>query len=316
MSLFKLFITCCITVASLTGQAFAVKFSVVAPEDALTNRQPITALVYIDTEGKTLSGISGKFSFKEDLFIVRSISVESSAVSLWVEQPTVSKEKTYDGNTSISFEGIFPGGFDGVRSPYYKGVKPGLLFTVTLVPRNKGKGVFMVHDVDVRQYDPQASRIATPSYIKAVSVPELLPEGKETSEVFLKKIESDTLTATVTRSDLVANNKWFVSFNEYAPKSSYKEVYVAESNSYNYESISPYFWREARNPHILAYQNRSMYVHLKIVYSNNTYTVITIPPVENSSATTSLSRILISVVALSLLLYFYVYRNKEYFKKR
>ena len=59
-------------------------------------------------------------------------------------------------------------------------------------------------------------------------------------------------------------------------------------------------------PYVLLFQDRTKYIHVKVVYSDHTYTLRTLPPVENSQSIPSMSRILLGIALLLLCVYFYV----------
>jgi hypothetical protein len=81
---------------------FAANITISAPEKAVSNRQPIVVQIFLDTGKDILSGISGDFSFPSEMFTISDITVEGSAVSLWVKQPHVSEEKYFDNRTPPS----------------------------------------------------------------------------------------------------------------------------------------------------------------------------------------------------------------------
>jgi hypothetical protein len=271
---------------------------------ALANAQPIEVQIFLNPEEDTLSGISGSFSFPEDMFSIEDIVVESSVVSLWVKQPAISNEKYLDSRTHITFEGIFPGGYEGVRSPYYGGKKPGILFSVILVPKLKGMGAFIVDDVVLHRFDGEASLIDVPSVFRLISVPDL-NVTKTVSSSLVHRIKSPTLTAAITRDSLISNNAWYLFINESKPVSGIESVYVAETDDYNGEIVEPSSWRKVTMPYVLLYQDRSKFVNVKIVYANRTYTTITLPPVENSNSISLISRILVSIVIVLCVIYAY-----------
>ena len=283
---------------------FAARVYMQAPESASANRTPFTILVQIDAEKKTLSGLSGMFSFPSELFEIQEISTEGSAVSVWVTHPKVSSEKFFDARTHIVFEGIMPGGFSGVRSPYYEGALPGTLFSVTLIPKNSGAGTFILDDSELHLYDRDATTVEGESDIKIIRVPTLSgrEEEKKTTPTFIK---NQSVSTSVTHSELINNGAWYLSVNEIESHSSVENIFVAESNESNPFLVSDYDWRNTSSVYVLLHQDRTKYIHTKIVYSDNTYTFQTIKPVDNRTPISYLSRILIGV--LFLLFFFYQY---------
>ncbi len=292
----------------LSGVSLSVVYSaeilISAPAKNANNRNPVMVQVLLDSKRDTISGISGNFSFPSDLYTLSDISTESSVVSLWVKQPTISQEKYLDGRTHVQFEGIFPGGFKGVESPYYQGVRPGIVFSVKLTPKNKGKGVFTVDEIVLNEFSSSASPLPTMSAIKSFEIP-ALPTETPSLEIIPFEIKSPTLTALITRDPLINNNAWYVIINEREQKSSIEKVLIAETNNRHPFSVDDFTWRQVESPHVLFFQNRTKYVHIKVIYSNNSYAFRTLPPVENSQSIPFASRILVGIASSLLVLYFY-----------
>lgn len=287
-----------------TAYTFSAAITISSPVKSSPNRTPVTVRVMLDPEKDSISGMSGNFSFPTDLFSIGDISTQSSVVSLWIKQPAVTDEHYLDGRTHILFEGIFPGGYDGVRSPYYKGVRPGIVFTVQLIPKNKGQGVLMIDDVLLNAYDSEATPLKAVSSAVTIENPSL-------SDTYLtapnpsKEVESPTLTAFISQDVLINNNAWYLMVNEREQKSSIQKIYVVENDEYHASLVGEYEWRLEKTPYVLIHQNRTKYVHVKVIYSNNTYTLRTLPPVENSKDFPLASRILLSVALALLVLYVY-----------
>lgn len=292
------------TIFSLYASAHGAVITIVAPEKALANRQLVTVQVFLDGEGDVMSGISGNFSYDAELFNVQNISTESSVVSLWIKQPTVSNEIYLDGRTHVTFEGIFPGGYMGVRSPYYEGMRPGKVFTITLIPKNKGVGNFVVDDIVLNTYNSEATPLKTESVIRSIAVPHLI-EGSPTLQSNPVEVKNGTLLTFVTRDPLVNNNAWYLIVNEEQKKSAVDTIYVAETDDWNAHLVDESMWKKSSSQHILLYQKRTKYIHVKVAYSDATYTLTTLSPVENSTSIPIASRILLSVALALLALYLY-----------
>lgn len=295
--------------------ASAAKIVLEAPSVTSNSGQPITVEVLLDAEGDIISGVSGNFSFPADLFEVESISTRSSIVSLWVMQPKISDERYLDGRTHITFEGIFPGGYDGVRGAYYEATKPGVMYTVSLRPKTIGVGTLVVDDIVINSFSQDAQPLPVSSYIKDIRVPQV-PVMKERKEGELRRVENTTLNAFVTRSELVNRNAWYLVVNERESVSSMSRVYVAESEQTSPELLKEREWREVVTPHVLLYQDRTKYIHVKIIYSDGTFLLRTLPPVENSESISLKSRILVSVIALLFVAYFYGQHALSLFRKK
>ncbi len=297
---FLVFVTLISSYTSLYGAVITIA----SPSNALTNRQPVIVQVFLDSENETISGISGDFSYDTELFTLDTISTENSILSLWVKQPTLSHDIYLDGRTHIIFEGIFPGGYSGVRSPYYQGVRQGKIFSVTLIPKSSGAGNFMVDNIELNAYNSEATPIKTESAIRQITVPFL--SGAITSAAHVPvEIKSSSPPSFITRDPLVNNNAWYLVTNDEQGKSAINTIYVAETDDWNAHLVGERQWKKATNQYILAYQQRTKYVHIKIIYSDSTYTLTTLPPVENSTTIPLASRILGGVAALLLVFYLY-----------
>lgn len=275
-----------------------------APEMASSNGKPVVVRILVDPQGTSLSAISGTLSFPSELFDVDKITTQSSIVSIWVTHPQVSTERYFDSRTRINFEGIMPGGFSGVRSPYYDGVKPGVVFTITLLPKASGVGSLMLDNTELHAYDSNGTKLAAESYSANITIPNLTSTTK-TNLVVPNKVNSATLKATLARDSLIASNSWYLTVLEDESVRPINHIEVAESSEYNPDKVPSYEWKIATNPYVLLYQSRVKYVHVKVLYENDTYATKTIPPVENSSAFPYISLILVCIVAILLVLYHY-----------
>lgn len=289
---------------AMLSQVNAARMLIESPESASSNREPLSLSVLLDTEGVTVSGLSGDFSFPSELFDVKIISTHNGIVPLWVVQPKVSLDKSFDQRTHITFEGVVPGGFNGVRSPYSSGLFPGILFTVTLIPKGSGEGDFVLDDVEVHAYDDTGSLVLSTGDKKNISVP--LLTGKETKQsAELTPAPSTTITMTVNSSEFINNGAPYVYVHEEDPSRTIDHIEVAETSEYNPSYVSSSNWRIVKNPFVLTYSSRTKYIHAKIVYTDNTYALKTLPPVENSQAFLQQSRILIYIIITIFLLYHY-----------
>lgn len=305
MKLLLKFLCISFSISLITAQGvFAARVYMEAPNEAKSTREPFILTVYLDTEKEIVSGIAGTLTFPTELFEVEDISTKGGVVSMWASSPKIPEEKYFDGRTHITFEGIMPGGFEGVRSPYYDGVRPGGVFSVKLIPKNKGSGNFILENIELHAFDENGSLIPSGGSIKVVTVPALVVDMPKVSQD-TSRIYSSTLTASIARSELIARNAWYVTVHEDSTINSVDHVEIAESSYYDPEDVPLFLWRTATTPYVLLYQSRSKYVHVKVVYTNKTYALQTLPPVENSSNIFNLSRILVGIIISTLLFFRY-----------
>lgn len=291
-------------IIAVSSSVNAAQMYIISPESASSNREPLALSILLDGEGDVVSGLSGNFSFPSELFDVKTISTQNGIVSLWIEQPHVSEEKTFDQRTHIFFEGIIPGGFNGVLSPFHKKPSPGIIATIVLIPKGEGRGFFTLTDTELHAYDAHATVLSNKEDKHQIVVPHL--SGKAITQLKeLVMTDNKTVTMTLGTSDLVNNNAPYVYVHEADPSRTIDHIEFAESDDYNPNYVSQHEWRTGTNPYVLMYSSRTKYIHAKIIYTNKQYTFVTVSPVENSQLFLRQSRILVYILVAISLLYFY-----------
>jgi hypothetical protein len=286
-----------------------------APKTASSNREPLSLSVFLDPENDTVSGVSGNFSFPSALFDIKNITTQNGIIPLWVTQPHVSVEKSFDQRTHITFEGIVPGGFGGVRTPYATGIYPGIVFTVTLIPKGSGSGNFVIENSELHAFDDRGTLIASTGDSQPISVPILTGKEIEKSLVLKPLFNVNTVNVNIATSELVNNNAPYLYVREENSSHAIDRIEVAETSTSNAANVSEREWHVATNPYPLAYTARTKYIHVKIIYTDNTYTIKTVSPVENSQPFLNLSRILVYILVVISLVYFYGKNFLHFFKK-
>lgn len=295
--------------------AHAAVLSFDSPKSVSSNRSPFVVTVFLETENDSVSGISGDLSFSSELFDVKTISTQNGVIPLWVQSPHVSKDTQFDRKTHITFEGIIPGGFNGMRTPYASGIYPGIVFTVTLIPKNKGDGDISLQDIEIRAYDEKATLLSTKSSTRPVSIASL--SGQVYSgDNELTFVSSDSVRMEVSANELIHARNPYVYVYDENPSRAINYIQIAESHEYKPENVSLSSWRTATNPYVLLDASRSKYIHAKIVYTDNTFTYATTEPVENLQSFSQLSRILVYIVIAIFLLYHYGKNFLHLFSKK
>jgi hypothetical protein len=299
------FILLIILIASTEiSNTFAAELSIEAPKKTSANREPFYVVLYLDAEGDTVSGLSGDFSFPSILFDVKSISTQNGIVPLWMFAPHVSEDKTFDGRTHIMFEGMIPGGYHGNSSPYYEGVKPGVVLVVGLLPKEQGRGSLLLDSVELHAYDENASLLPSHSSLRIVDVPKLSELHTPKTEA-LQEVKRSSFVVDISRNENVNANAWYIFAHDSDATNLLDHIVVAETDEYDPRHVSMFMWHTTANPYVVAFQARSKYIHVKGVYADGTYSIVTLPPVENSAHFLKVSRILISIVTVLFLIYHY-----------
>ena len=322
MYIHKLFIIGGIVLISISSgiAVFSASLQIVAPSSASINGEPFTVSIFLNTEGQPVSAIGGVLSFDSSLVSVERITTQGSAVPLWIQQPKVLDESIQQATTSIVFEGMMPGGFTGVRSPYYKDVRPGSLFTVLLKPKQEGIARISLHDIELHAFDKDGTLLLVSPVTSIVEIPKQSTVYPSTEKQPLY-VTSDTLEVAVRREQLIENNSWYLVVHEDQTARPVQSMYIVEADTFDPQNVQVADWNRLETIYILKHQDRSKYIHVKVVYDNDIYTIKTIPPVENSTQHFYSSRILVYIALLFLVIFLYrygslhtqhfLYRNKK-----
>lgn len=297
---------------SNSANVFSARLILDAPTDASTNGEPFSVTISVDSEGEALSAISGVLSFPSGVFDIQSVTTRSSIVSLWVSQPKISAKEIIGDRVRIPFEGIIPGGYTGVRSPYYQGVRPGLVFIITLLPKKASIANISLEDIKFHLFNAEGTMVKVEPVTSLVTIPtQSIVYSTVTRDLALTY--STTLDVNLLRDPLIANNAWYLSVVEDESTRPISRIYISETGEYSSDEVSENEWKEVKNMYIVKNQSRTKYLHVKILYENNTYMIKTIAPVENSPSIFYSSRILISIlcaIIIGFVLYLYVKKNK------
>lgn len=283
----------------------AAKLNIVAPSRANNTSDPVIVQVTLDPEKDIISGVSGNLSYPTNLFQLHSVSTDGSVVSPWVIYPKV-EEGYIDGRTHITFEGIFAGGFGGVKSAYYSGEKTGTMFTVILLPVQQGVGTISLDNITLNSFDERATPLSVRAVHSSIVVPDLISNAILPGKV-VKEVSPESLSVFIEKSELIHRNAWYITVYDSEPKSAIENIFIVETNEASKISSDDKRWKKITPPHILFYQDRGKFVHVKVEYSNGAYAFKTVAPVENLQLSQTISRILRGVLLLSLLYVLYVY---------
>lgn len=259
--------------------------------------------VMLDPEGEAINAFSGTLSFPGDIASVELIDTVSSVAPLWVTRPKESSNTFSDGKieANIFFEGVVPGGFDGIRSPYYEGKRAGKIFTLVLRPKAQGEGILAFKDSLVLRNDGKATPAFVTTRIATITIPDLktlpnVPKVKLTgSQKEYEEAKEKTLDAYIVKDDALAEGRFVVLIEDDTSRHTIVGYRVAESKSAITRDVPFFEWKDASSPFILSFQKRDRFIHVQSMYADGTRTTKIIPPVENTSDELTLWRILIGI---------------------
>lgn len=305
----KTFLLTLIIFISGSLSAHALMLSLEQTSDISTGQ--ISFDVMLNTEGTSVNAFSGAVSIPVDQFEIESISTAGSVSVLWLTKPALSEERDINGRKRIPFEGMFPGGFDGVRSPFYEDTRPGKLFSVTLRPVAAGKALILLENVDIRAHDGQATKLAVTTEPSTIFVPDprTLPKV-ETKKKTPIEISNSSLQGFLSKDESVASGRWMLTIYDDITDRSASGYFVAESKTSDPRGVRAYEWKKATQPYVLKNQWRNRFIHIKALYDDASYSFTTIAPVENASDSSLAWRILVMIAAALIFLYVFYARRK------
>lgn len=292
-----------ILLIGLCTQAFASAstISLVQTRDLYTGL--VAFDIMLDPEGGKVNAFSGDITFPKDMLDVESISTEGSIVPLWLRSPQVANKETFlSSKGNIAFEGIMPGGFEGVYNLYKSGKNAGKLFSITFRPKKEGEAGISFSNITVLKHDGNGTKDTVQTTGAMLSIPSIQSLSivpKASSSLHLAA--ENTLDAYVTKDNAISFDKWALVISDDPTKHTIIRYEVAESTSYDVNDVSFYEWEEVSTPFVLNAQKRNRFIHVKAIYADGTYNRILIPPVENIERELAIWRILM-VLALGLIL--------------
>lgn len=268
----------------------------------------ILVSVSLDPEGESINSVEGTISFPKEYVEVTSVSTTDSVVPLWLERPKVLTSIDLSGLSHIHFEGAIPGGFNGVRSAYYNGSKSGTLFSITLKSLKEGEILALLDGATLYLNDGNATALHVDTTTYPIAITSVTQAIAKPDQLY---VENQSLKPYIAKSELVADGKWALIIQNDETQHGVDHYEVAESKEFFPEKVASYEWKKTESPYILKSQKRNVFVHVKALYADGTYTITTLPPVENIDSTSDTSSILIfiSIVLLAL------YAIRKYFGK-
>ncbi len=174
-------------------------------------------------------------------------------------------EKAHLEDNQVIFSGIIPGGFKGVLSPYYQGVKPGKILSLIFKTKTTGEDLINLKDVKVLLNDglgTQAQSSVLPFQFKitqgAPSIMGLLPiKDPDPPESF---------EPIITQDPNVFEGKWFLVFATQDKGSGVAYYAIHETTrKKDITRINTKKWVVAESPYLLIDQKLRGFIYVKAV---------------------------------------------------
>ncbi len=105
-------------------------------------------------------------------------------MNFWIIEPSVLEARLVrdDGMRAVEWSGIIPGGWSGVRSAFYDGVNPGILFRLFFKAVASGQPVIAFEDLDARLNDGKGTPAALTGTTSAFVISETTGAGYPPAE--------------------------------------------------------------------------------------------------------------------------------------
>jgi len=226
----------------------------------------------LDAEGQDINAIEGNITFPKNLLEIKEIYTGNSIINFWIEKPQI--------NAEIKFSGVIPGGFSGVLSPYYKGYKPGKVFSLIFLASKEGAGAIEINGAKVLLNDGKGTAANLQILNFSFQVLSSLP----TTHYPLPTTISDTnppelFTPEVSRDPNVFEGKWFLVFAA-QDKGSGIDHYAVHESARTKEAarIDAKDWTVAESPYVLKDQKLKSYIYVEAVDKAGNERFAVLPP--------------------------------------
>ena len=270
---------------------------------------------FIDPEGEILNAYEGQISFDKDKLTLDHIETDNSIVTAWITRPE--KNNSTLGDDSILFEGITQGGFSGVSETGTVKESSGKLFSLVFSVKKEGTTIVSLAGLKIYKGDGDATEVPLQDKDFILTLPATYLKSSyfvpDYTALLRKENEgSDDIYAEISKSEDIYGGQDFLAFENTNRQKSVESFEISESPSKDPKSIPAFSWTEAKSPYLLTKFGLTNYVHIRVNYSDGSYSYKTLQTVEKSDETNSLSYILI-IAALFMLTSSYVIfiRKKE-----
>ncbi len=250
----------------------------------------------LDAEGQDINAVEGKIIFPKNLLELKEIIDGDSIINLWVEKP---KLYILNSESYVSFSGIIPGGFSGVLSPYYKGYKPGNVFSLMFLTKRKDSGAVEIKNAQVLLNDgngtPAKTTISNFQFLISKQAPIFQSPVAQTKDTNPPEL----FTPEVSRDQNVFDGKWFLVFAAQDKGSGIdryeaQEIWSRDPNKNN--------WQIVESPFVLEDQSRTSYIFVKAIDRAGNQRIVVVAPGFAPWYKKPIVDIIVGLIALTVLL--------------
>lgn len=255
----------------LPGIAFCAEILIESEVQEISVGQQFKVDLMLDAEDDDINAIEGEIIFPVGLLELKEIRYGSSIVSFWVDKP---KEQ---GEGSVYFSGVMPGGFRGMITPGQEGAEPGKVLSLIFQAKNQGTGVIEMQMAKALLNDGMGTSAKLKIQNLQFTVetigdeePEpyaLYSEDKDPPEEFVPQIASDPL---------IFEGKWFLVFAAQDKGSGINRYEIKELRQRIFWMFLP--WKTVESPYVLADQELKSYNYIKALDNEGNYRIAKLAP--------------------------------------
>ncbi|MES2214298.1 MAG: hypothetical protein V4465_02865 [Patescibacteria group bacterium] len=260
--------------------------------------KPFVAEILMKTE-ESINAISGKVIVPKGLQAT-DVRFDNSIISLWVEAPHI---VTLKDHQEIVFSGLIPGGFSGLLSPYYRGVRAASLFNIRMYSTEPGDFVLSMQEGRVYSNDGSGTEKNIPDVQAVVTA------GGSAGTIGEKKIDTtapEEFLPVISHSSLLYGDKWFASFDTKDAESGIGYFEVAEVKP---NSFAEPLWKKAESPYLLLDQSLESTVFVRAVDKEGNVRMEEVHPREKNKKTHF--PLISGIIFLAVLLWAFLKRSHE-----
>ena len=252
--------------------ALAAELKISSASKDVGLNQRFEAILTLDSQNKSLNAIEGDVSWSQNLELI-SINDSNSIVGPWVEKPEVNDAGR------VSFQGIMPGGYNGVQSSAWVGVRPGEVFRLVFQSKELGKAFVKTENAKVLLNNG----IGTQDNL-SVSNLDIAISSKVSGQQFeepLDKVPPENFLPETTRDQNIFNDKWFLVFKarDLGSGIDYYEV-KEEYPTFYFKSLfnGGGNWISAESPYVLSDQTLKSYIRVRAFDKSGNIRLVELEP--------------------------------------
>lgn len=252
--------------------AQAAELNVSSTDKEVGLNQRFEAVVTLDSQGRNLNAVQGTISWSSNLDLV-SINDGNSIVGLWIEKPVAGNGNSFD------FSGIMPGGYTGVQSSAWKGMRPGEVFRLVFNSKSSGEASVKIENAKVLLNNGIGTQDNLQISDLLINVSE-----KVSGQQFEEKTDTippENFLPETTSDPNIFDGKWFLVFKTRDLDSGIDYYQVEEGYPFFY--FKSLFgrggeWIKAESPYVLEDQTLKSYIRVKAVDKSGNVRLVELEP--------------------------------------